>query len=52
LTGPRANDGGGGQSRAKRMNTVGGGGIDDVESSVPSPLAAMAEASMRLLSGT
>ena len=42
---------GGGQSRAKRTNAVGGGDIDDVESSGPSRLAATAEASTRLPSG-
>jgi hypothetical protein len=40
--------GGGGQSRAKRTNAVGGGDIDDVKSSGPSWLAAMAEASTQL----
>jgi hypothetical protein len=39
------------QSRAKRTNAVGGGDIDDVESSGPSRLAATAEASTRLSSG-
>jgi hypothetical protein len=43
--------GGGGQSCAKRIKTVGGGDIDDVESSGPSRLAATAEASTRLPSG-
>ena len=45
--GPRANDGGGGRGK-KRMNAVGGGDIDNVESSGPSRLAATVEASMQL----
>ena len=44
-------EGGGGQSRAKRTNAVGGGDINDVESSGPSQLAATVEASTRLPSG-
>ena len=53
--GPRENDseGGGRQSCAKRMNAVGGGDINNVESSGPSQLVVvvMAEASTRLPSG-
>jgi hypothetical protein len=39
------------KSCAKRTNAVGGRDIDNVESSGPSQLAAMAEASTRLPSG-
>ena len=46
-----ATGGGGGQSRAKRTNAVGGGDNDDVESSGLSQLEATAEASTRLPSG-
>jgi hypothetical protein len=47
----RQKERGGGAKSCKRTNAVGGGYIDDVESSGPSRLAAMAEASTRLPSG-